>query len=447
MNYLLNPENKRIWFFYLTLVNLFWVGMNCPDLSQGFFFLCTLILLLLFTQTREDKIPTTTLVIFLAYLFFHYTALFYYGFINTFTFIKEPLFLLASYKFGHFLGRTRLPDWQGNIILILLAMVSGFVIFAFLSIYLAPNVSMYAATKVGEAKAGRTGTMIWTGGSGGFGPILGIQGNLGSAFLPVFLFGAIQELVKSKKEYIMILGVTGFFIACGFYTNILLKNRGPFAIIAGIMAVIGLYNIFFGPNRLTPANLTRKISLLLCSILIAGSLFSVMPKAEDVSHLGVIARFTEEGYDSPRNMIWKNCIKVIAEHPLGGRMDFFGHQYAHNIWLDVGYDSGIVAMFFLIIFHIIHFKDMFTLALGRLPIHQGVISGMIAMFFIIFISLFTEPVGKGYTIYYAMTFFYCGLLKRLAADGRNLKKELILNDITYRLRYAGRVPSGLYKQE
>ena len=113
MNRLLNPENKKIWFFYLTLANLFWVGMNCPDLSQGFFFLCTLILLFFFIQTHEDKIPTTTLVIFLAYLFFHYTALSYYGFISTFAFIKEPLLLLASYKFGHFLGRTRLARLAG----------------------------------------------------------------------------------------------------------------------------------------------------------------------------------------------------------------------------------------------------------------------------------------------------------------------------------------------
>ena len=334
-----------------------------------------------------------------------------------------------------------LPDWQGNIILILLAMVSGFVIFAFLSIYLAPNVSMYAVSQVGEAKAGRTGIMIWTGEKGGFGPILGIQGNLGSAFLPVFIFGAIQELVESKKKFIIILGIAGLFIISGFYTNILLKNRGPFAIIAGLIVVIGIFNILFGPNRLTRVVLIRRISLLLCSILIAGSLFNFIPKAKDVSHVGVVARFTQEGHDSPRSMFWKNAIKVISENPLGGRKDFFGHEYAHNIWLDVGYDSGVLAMFFLIIFHIIHFKDMFTLVFGRLPLHQGVISGMIAMFFIIFISLITEPVGKGYTIYYSMTFFYCGLLKRLTADGVNLKKELIINDITYRLRYAGRVSS------
>ena len=445
MERLLNPENKKKWFFYLALINLFWVGMNCPDLSQGFFFLCTLILLLFFIQTREDKIPTITLVALLAYLFFHYTALFYYGFIKAFALVKEPLFLLASYKFGHFLGRTRLPDWQGNIILLLLAMVSGFVIFAFLSIYLAPNVSMYANSEIGEAKAGRTGIMIWTGKSGGFGPILGIQGNLGTAFLPVFIFGAIQELMRNKKEYILILGVTGFLIVSGLYTNILLKNRGPFAIIGGLMGVIGLFNILYGPNRLTPAGLIQKISLLLGTILITASLFSLMPAAEDVSHLGVVARFTQEGHSSPRTMFWKNCIKVISEHPMGGRKDYFGHEFAHNIWLDVGYDSGIIAMFFLIIFHIIHFKDMATLVLGRLPIHQGVVSGMIAMFFIIFISLATEPVGKGYTIYYAMTFFYCGLLKRLTADGRNFKKELIINDINNRLCYAGRVPSGLHK--
>jgi len=445
MDLLLNPQNKKIWFFYLTLVNLFWVGMNCPDLSQGFFFLCTLILLLFFVQTREDKIPAGTLIVLLAYLFFHYTALYYYGFIKIFALIKEPLFLLASYKSGHFLGKTRLPQWEKNLFFILLAMVSGFVIFAFLSIYLAPNVSMYAPQVVGEAKSGRTGIMIWTGKPGGFGPILGIQGNLGTAFLPVILFGAAHELLNNRKEIFFIIGIAGIFIVSGLYTNVLLKNRGPFVIITGLMGIISVYNIIFAPNRMTPGKLVKRIILVLIGILIAAGLISHLPKTEDLNNLAVVFRFTQEGHSSPRTMFWKNCIKIIAEHPMGGRKDYFGHEYAHNIWLDVGYDSGMGAMIFLIIFHIIHFKAMFTLVFGRLPIHPAVISAMTALFFIIFISLFTEPVGKGYTIYYAMTFFYCGLLKRMTADGIHLKKEMILNEITYHLRYAGRVPSGLHK--
>jgi len=444
MNLLLNPQNKKIWFFYLTLINLFWVGMNCPDLSQGFFFLCMLILLGFFVQAREDKIPVSTFTFLIAYLIFHYIALYYYGFIKAFALVKEPLFLLASYKFGHFLGRARLPQWEKNIFLILLAMVSGFVIFAFLSIYLAPNVSMYAPQVVGEAKAGRTGIMIWTGEQGGFGPILGIQGNLGTAFLPVILFGAMYELFKNRKETLFILGVASFFIVCGLYTNVLLKNRGPFVIIAGLFCIISLYNIIFTPSRLTPEKLVKKIIVGLIGVVIVVGMFSHLPKADDLSHLAVVSRFTQEGHSSPRTMFWKNCIKIIAENPMGGRKDYFGHEYAHNIWLDVGYDSGIAAMIFLIIFHFIHFKAMFTLVFGRLPIHPAVISAMIALFCIIFISLFTEPVGKGYTIYYAMTFFYCGLLKRMTADGINLKKEQILNEINHRLRYAGCMPSGLH---
>jgi len=346
MNLLSNPEKKKTWFFYLALANLFWVGMNCPDLSQGFFFLCTLIILLFFIQTQEDKIPGGTLIFLTAYLFFHYTALYYYGFIKTFAFIKEPLFLLASYKFGHFLGRSRLPQWENNIILILLAMVSGFVIFAFLSIYLAPNVSMYASQVVGEAKAGRTGIMIWTGEQGGFGPILGIQGNLGTAFLPVILFGAVQSLAKTRKETAVVLCIAAVFIISGLYTNVLLKNRGPFVIIAGLIGIISFYNILFAPNRLTPGRLVKKIILVLMGIVIAAGLYSHVPETEDLSHLAVVSRFTQEGHSSPRTMFWKNCIKIIAEHPMGGRKKYFGHAYAHNIWLDVGYDSGVAAMFF-----------------------------------------------------------------------------------------------------
>ncbi len=439
----MHPDRLKTCFFYLTLANLFWVGMNCPDLSQGFFLLSTLVLLTQFQQGPEDRIPTGTLTVLTGYLICHYIALLSFGFIKTFQFIKEPLFLLASYKYGYFMGRSRMANWPGGILLILLAMVSGFVVFAFLSIYMAPNVSMYNADVIGAAKAGRTGIMIWTGKPGGFGPILGIQGNLGSAFLPVLLFGALYELFKTKKAYALVIIVCTGFILCGFYTNILLKNRGPFVIIAGLMAVIGGYSMVFTPNRLTPEKLVRNLVLLLISIVVISILISNMPGMGDISHLGVVARFTEEGHSSPRTLFWKNCIRIIAEHPLGGRKDFFGHQYAHNIWLDVGYDSGIIAMVFLIIFHCLHFIDMAVLIFGRLPIHPGVTCGMIAMFLIIFISLFTEPVGKGYAIYYSMTFFFCGLLKRLKTDGLNYKKELLINEIHHRIRYAGRLPSGL----
>jgi len=432
---------KRDSFFYLSLINLFWIGMNCPDLSQGFFFLCTLIMLVMFNQSPEDRIPLNVLALLIAYLVLHYLALFFFGFIKTFQFIKEPLFILACYKYGYFLGRSRIKNWPGGIIYILIAMVAGFVVFAFLSVYMAPNVSLYAEEKVGEAKAGRTGIMIWTGKPGGFGPILGIQGNMGSAFLPVFLFGALHELFKTRKQYLLLSAVSGCLILCGFYTNILLKNRGPFVIIAGLMVVIGIYNLIFGPKRLTPKKLIQKIALLLGMLILAMSLINAMPEVADLNHLGVVSRFTQEGGSSPRSIFWKNCIKVIADHPLGGRKDYFGHAYAHNIWLDVGYDSGILAMFCLIVFHFIHFKDMAALVFGRLPIHPGVVCGMIAMFLIVFISLCTEPVGKAYTIYYAITFFYCGLLKRLKTDGQNLKKELILNEINNRIRYARRMPA------
>jgi len=437
----MTTTQKRNAFYYLSLVNLFWLGMNCPDLSQGFFFLCTLVMLVLFRQTPEDKIPAGVLSVLIAYLVLHYLALYIFGFTSTFQLIKEPLFLLACYKYGHFLGRSRMKNWPGGIVYILLAMVAGFVVFAFLSIYLAPNVSMYAAQKVGEAKAGRTGIMIWTGESGGFGPILGIQGNLGSAFLPVIVFGALREVLNGKKEILLVSAFCAVIILCGFYTNVLLKNRGPFVIIAGLIGIIGVYNIIFGPRRLTPKILVRKILVLFCVILLTILLVNSMPAIGNLSHLGVVSRFINEGGDSPRIMFWQNCIKIIADNPLGGRKGDFGHTYAHNIWLDVGYDSGILAMICLIVFHTIHFKDMASLVFGRLPIHPGVISGMIAMFFIIFISLFTEPIGKGYTIYYAMTFFYCGLLKRLKTDGREAKKELILNEIHHRIRYAGRLPA------
>lgn len=435
----MTPEKKRDYFFYLSLANLFWVGMNCPDLSQGFFFLCTLLMLYFFDEIPANKIPGAVLSVLILYLLFHYIPLLFYGFIKPFQFIKEPLFLLACYKYGFFLGRSRMKHWPAGILYILLAMVSGFVVFSFLSIYMAPNVSMYAEQTVGAAKAGRTGIMIWTGKPGGFGPILGVQANMGSAFLPVMLFGALNEIFPKKKEALMIIAVCTMFTLCGFYTNVLLKNRGPFVIIAGLINVIGAYNIIFGPKRLTPAKLTRRIILMLSVLIISLPVLNFVLNL-DLHQYGVIARFTEEGGDSPRTMFWKNCIRIIGENPMGGRKDFFGHIYAHNIWLDVGYDSGIIAMFFLIIFHCMHFKDMWDLIFKRLPIHPGVISGMIAMFLIIFISLFTEPIGKGYTIYYAITFFYCGLLKRLKTDGINLKKEMFLNEINHRIRHAGRMP-------
>ncbi len=434
----MNPEKKRDHFFYLSLINLFWVGMNCPDLSQGFFFLCTIIMIFWFDHKSADRIPTILLSVFIAYLFFNYIPLLMFGFIKPFQFIKEPLFLLACYKYGHFLGRSRMKNWPGGIIYILLAMVSGFVVFSFLSIYMAPNVSIYAEQTLGGAKAGRTGIMIWTGKPGGFGPILGVQGNMGSAFLPVIILGGLNEIFKTKKEYLLIVGVSLLFILLGFYTNVLLKNRGPFVILVGLIMVVGAYNIIFGPKRLTPAKLTTKIILLLSVIIISILLIRFMPSI-DLSHYGVVSRFTTQGSDSPRTEFWKNCIRIIAQNPLGGRKGFFGHTYAHNIWLDVGYDSGIIAMFFLIIFHCMHFKDMADLIFKKLPIHPGVISAMLVMFFIIFISLFTEPIGKGYTIYYAITFFYCGLLKRLKTDGTIIKKELYFNEINNHIRNAGRL--------
>ncbi len=430
----MNLLKKKKYFFYLSLLNLFWFGMNCPDLSQGGFLLCSLIMLIMFIQGPEDKIPPVVLFFLIAYLFLHYTALLSYGYIKIFQYVKEPILILACYKYGHFLGRSRIKSWPGGIIYILLALVAGFVIIAFLMVYMTPNMDMFADS---EGKAGRTGTFIWTGQSGGFGPILGVQANMGAVFLPILIFGALKEFFKNK-EFFIIAAISFCFITCGFYTNLLLKNRGPFIILVGLMIVIGGYNILFGTAILTPQKLKKRIIILLSITTIVILMIQLMP-AVDLHHLGIISRFTEEGQRNPRADFWINCSKVIAKYPLGGRKEFFGHEFAHNIWLDVGFDSGIPAMICLMVFHIIHFKDMATLVFGRLPIHPGVVSAMIGMFFIIFISLFTEPIGKGYTIYYSVTFFYCGLLKRLKTDGVKYKNELILNEINHRTRYARRL--------
>lgn len=137
-------------------------------------------------------------------------------------------------------------------------------------------------------------------------------------------------------------------------------------------------------------------------------LFEVYSAREtDYSNIG------NAGLRLPR---WEWAWNTTFEHPLGTR-NFLNaeHPYAHNFWLDIGKNCGVIPFFMMIWFSLSHLKNVYTVIRKK----SSAIAFPIMLWAITsYMSLFTEPIHEGATLYMFIYFFICGLTANIADCNR-----------------------------
>jgi len=104
---------------------------------------------------------------------------------------------------------------------------------------------------------------------------------------------------------------------------------------------------------------------------------------------------------------WIGSLNSVLTDPFGWEYERFG--YAHNLWLDVARVSGIIPLFFLLLFTFSSFKILFK-ALKKLKKNTFVKTYVLLFFLSFFLVFNVEPIMEGMYLFFLLFCMFIGIL-------------------------------------
>jgi len=333
-----------------------------------------------------------------------------------------PIFVPISYAVGFMIDYLRLPYWPFNLILVLCFLIGGGVSFVYLSINQVTNYSLDSFLILN-----RKVPDIWYAMFLGTkelinGPSLDLHSILGVSLLPVIVM-AIFLICKFKKRSFLYLFIAVFLsltFCTALYSVVSLQGRTP--IVALVVTVISSM-LFWIAKSQDKNKFIKMIFITFFGIIILLN-FSYLYEhvINSLYKHKIFIRFEEVGIESSRYELWKIMLQGLFDYPLGGRKINLGTEnYAHNIWLDVAYDAGLLPMVLLIFFHALHVKPFLRVLSSDLP--ELILGFFVCLGVAFCLAFIGTPVIQASVIYFSESCFFLGLLTRLSADLKTLTKD------------------------
>jgi hypothetical protein len=281
------------------------------------------------------------------------------------------------------------------------AMAAGFTVFSALTAFANP----YKAETF--LSADRSAPHFWAGGAPMNGPVLGIFASLGLCMLPlVFLRSRDPRSPSGPGWPSAALALAGL----GFASNLIMQNRSPYVALAGSILVCS--TVFLQRQE---GGAVKRVWSLFFRLLPVVGLFLVLTILFPDFTLDILTkRFENEGLDTGgRTAAWVSVIQGLPAYPFGGKRILIGGlQYAHNLWMDVAYNSGLIAMLALLAFHLAHLPFLARFYRSRPEMTETlVVSGLgVSML----MGCIGEPTLDASMLYFGSTCFLLGWVKTRA---------------------------------
>ncbi|KUP24925.1 hypothetical protein [Paenibacillus sp. DMB5] len=212
--------------------------------------------------------------------------------------------------------------------------------------------------------------------------------SIGLSLLPLALL--------SKNKKVRLVSFLLFFISA--YSTFVLSNRTGILII-----VISVIVSFLFTGKIKGKKIPLGAFLILSSVLFYQYL--------GTTNLG--DRMSEGGLLSdPRYLAWEAAFKGLFINPFGGKLTILPLGYAHNLWLDVGYEAGLLAALLLLTFTIMAL-DKLVLVL-RSSVTQDTKLLFACYITAFFATFMLEPIMEGWFYYFNVFCFVFGVLSQEA---------------------------------
>ncbi|NOZ25074.1 MAG: hypothetical protein GXO94_03150 [Nitrospirae bacterium] len=411
----LDVKTVRRGFFVFSALILFVLGLNIPRVSV---LAVPAALGVVFVRWRGEVVYDflVRISVLLIFSLTYYVTMYFYDFKDLADVVISSLLITSSYALGFSLNRSNVPDWPYGFVWTVLAMVSGFAVFSFLSVYTAMSSGHVSDILF------RSAPNFWVASEQINGPILGIFASLGLCLAPVLFFGS-GEFIGRHRSTLMTMAVSAL-VAAGVYVNLTLQNRSPF--IALLLSFVGAGVLFFLVKRVSPGKKVKTIAYIVIFLGVLAYMFLYM--GYDYSRYSLVSRFEVQGLETSRFDAWMYMLKALPTHLAGGRLVYIGGlEYVHNLWLDVIYDAGVLPVMFLLLFHALHVKSFVSVVRADLPTILVLVIVSVGVSFMV--GFLIEPVLQGSVLYFSASCFFLGLLKRLSLDLRMLRVHVMERNV------------------
>jgi hypothetical protein len=243
------------------------------------------------------------------------------------------------------------------------------------------------------------------------GPSLDLYSYLGVSLISAIVYGFRYKLqIKFVSSFTMNLVFLFTFIifALGLYSSIILGARTPWIVIS--VSFVACFLVIF----LNVDSKTKKI-IPAISIAISTALFVIYFETISASFIrlliffgvdNVFSRFEDFGIETGRYQSFLDVILGIMDYPGGGRLINISEGYAHNIWLDSAYDTGIISMSLLLLYHLLQIIFFVRLVRSQLPMLIKIFSTCSTIAF--FAAFSQAPVIQSSIGYFTLSCFYFG---------------------------------------
>lgn len=191
------------------------------------------------------------------------------------------------------------------------------------------------------------------------------------------------------------------------YTSIQLGNRtGILILLVSILSVF-IYTTKFSLKK------SRTLLLMLFLGAVGITVFNLnILGVKDTWESTLLSQRLQESSatDDPRFLAWEEAFWGVFAHPLGGRETHLSLPFAHNLWLDVGYDAGLIPFIILVIFSIM---GGFSVKKFLTYDHPVILKGLIISSFTAFlITFFLEPIMQGWFYYFTVFCLFLGIIHK-----------------------------------
>jgi hypothetical protein len=423
----INTKDK-LKFLFLCL-NLFIIGLSIPTISTLLILLLPLFLVFLgYLRIPKYLLRSVSILIsivsLILFVIINYYQLYSYGIDSekgAVYFFIEVVTIILLFLMGICLDFKKMPFFPFNLVALNLSLFSGGIIWVFLSV---AQYNRWGFSLVSIVIPERKVPGFWKGSDLINGPSLDMYSYLGLSLIGLLII--LSSLSPSIGKYGKPIFFTVIFILIfmSAYSSISLGARTPIIVFLVSVITTFVFTNFFK----TGFQKSRSIMILFYSSIgcifllfrdvLSESLFELI---SSLLELNIGSRFISEGLETPRYMLWLEAIEQIPHYPWGGRLMIMSERYVHNIWLDQLYDAGILAMLFLLIFHLVQIPIFFKFFRLKLPviIHVFTLCTLVA-----FLGAFVQaPVMQANYVYFAISCFFFASVGRLTLDFPRTKKQ------------------------
>lgn len=365
------------------------------------------------TKLLEKKfflLPFTLLILFCVFYFTTAINYKYYTYIEAIGFsIKIILF----YILGFFLANTKYFYRNYSTPFMFLCVAGGGIFFTFISLLTTTGFSL----SLPDGFAERSVYSIWNGELIN-GPSVDMYSYLGVCLFPVIIQLLMEFRRKNKCRLIYFLlfisSVVLFLLSS--YSALYLSARTPIFCFLGSILLDYFYKSVSSSKQKIFTIFKYGLFVLL-PLLIFNLQPDLLENIFGFLSFGVFKRFEDSGLETPRYLLWLTVLTEMWNYPFGGREIILPMSertgrvgmYAHNIWLDVAFDAGLLPMLFLLIFHCIHFFYFFNLMLKSK--YNDILGAFLRCIYLAIFSAFIgSPVLQANLHYFATSCLFMGLV-------------------------------------